>query len=407
MKNPLRRRNHETLPVYLERRPDGHIVAFGDPAAIELLSSSFEELPGPLVRSARAAFATADELTATAENAMGAVLSLAPEARRLLDEHAVFHSGATILGVLRGDDGRLVQQLRVVSAGADVMGKLQGLTAGVAVQQQLASIETRLDRLQSSIDYVADDIHTEVEAELTAAIGILGDVYADVMRHAELSNDQWMQIANVELPIKTQHERTLAHLRTLEDALTEPEAPLRTRVTRLAAAMRDQHADTWLNLHVQADQALTQWESLHLLRQLDGHPERADALVEATTDGITQRHEAMVGLAEAIATYLDDGGQTHRLLDRLRIISRARLADLLHHLDSMLKAYRGAAKQLGLEMAHLPEDRTSVGTGPASSWAVLMGELNSVPGRAMETAGGLVKTAKARLQRRKSEPDEP
>lgn len=39
--------------------------------------------------------------------------------------------------------------------------------------------------------------------------------------------------------------------------------------------MQTNHADLWLDLHVHADRALTQWQVLHLLRRVDERPERA------------------------------------------------------------------------------------------------------------------------------------
>ncbi len=279
----------------------------------------------------------------------------------MLANYDPIETGGAILGVLRDADGKIVHQLKFLKPGAAVATSLPSLMSGVAVQQQMAGIEKKLDQIQAGVDYLAVIEDLKIRAEVAAALDILSTTYDDVARHAEMTDDQWMRIANVELWVKTLHERTLLHLQRLEAALIDIDAPMREWVTRLEAALRHERADAWLGLHVQADRALTQWESLTLLRQIDNHPERAEPLVETMTANIEDRHEAMLGLVDRIAHYLRASGGRYSLLERIRFLTLKRHKKLLEDLGSILGTYRDAAGELGLELP--PAEDPSLPTG--------------------------------------------
>lgn len=355
------------------------VVAFGDPGALEMLGKTLDAVPGPLLRSARTALASSEDMATVAQQARGVVLKLTPESQQMLAQYDALESGGAMLGVLRGPNGKIVHQLKFVKPGAQVATGLAGLMSGVAVQQQLVAIEKKLDKLQSGIDYLSDEVHAEVDAELGSALNILDDIYKTAIEYGELSDDQWARVANVEHEVKAHQRRTLGHMRGLQDALSEPDASLSERVERLSKVMNDQHVESWLGLHIQADLAVTRWEVIHTMRQLDQHPERQESLAESARSSIEDRHRDLISLAEDVAEFLDAGGHTDGLLERIRIFKRARLNSLLSELDEMLQAYRGAADQLGYELDTVSEP-LALTTGDSSAWSVLMSELDSARG---------------------------
>lgn len=378
MKNPFSR-GLETLPVYIAPLSGNEVVAFGDPAALELLGKTIDRVPEFLARNIRTILASSEEMAQTAQQVKGVVLQLTPESQRMLAQYEMVESGGAMLGVLRGANGQFVHQLKFVKPAATVAANLGGLMSGIAVQQQLVAIEKKLDKLQSGIDYLTDEAHAEVNADLGSALNILDGIYKTAMEYGELTDDQWARVANVEHEVKAHQRRTMGHMQGLQEALSEPEASLSDRVERLSKAMDDQHVEFWLGLHIQADLALTRWDGLHTMRQVDKHPDRLEALTETAKSSIEERHRDLVGLAEAVAEFLDAGGHTDGLLERIRIFKRARLNRLLNDLDEMLQAYRGAADDLGYELAPVSEP-LALTVGESSAWAVMMGELDSARG---------------------------
>ena len=227
---------------------------------------------------------------------------------------------------------------------------LPAIVSAVALQQQLAAIERKLEAIGAGIDYLTELEHIEVEAELLAAIDILDGVYAATARSGELSDDDWHRLANIEHAVKTLHGRTSGHLRELEDLFDDVEPSLGQRVKQLSSTVSDRHIGAWLHFHVLADRALAQWESLHLIRRIDQGSADIEAIVAQTRDGIVTRHRHMAALAEGLAAYLADAGQVHRWLDRVRLLSRARLTSLLTEFDGVFQAYRSAVVDLGIEL---------------------------------------------------------
>lgn len=411
MKNPFKRSGAadevpepEPEPAFVVPAGEGSVVVFGSTATLERLGESAQTLPAPLVRCARAVFsAAADVAGASADNPelSGAYLKLTDESRRLLDTHDVLTSGGQMLGMVTGDDGRIAKLLRfeTPTASPGAGASLPALAGAAVLQQQMLVLEQRLDELQASVDYLTQAIHSEIGAEVSAAIDILDDVYDSVLAGGEVSDDHWQRIANVELSIKRHHARTTGQLGELDAALDGAGDSIGARVKALSTALRDQHADEWLALHVQAERALTQWEVVHLLRRLDHDPGRADEFIATAKDAIAERHQAMAALAERIATHLDDGGHTNRLLDKLRIVSRSRLRTLLLELDQLLQAYRSSAASVGIELPLPAAPAGDDGEPSAGAWERIVGEVNGRTGRVLELAEHAGASVKDRLRR--------
>lgn len=376
------------MPLYVERLPSGDVVAFGEAAAVELLDGVRDTVPEALVRQARSALASTEALGAMAEQATGAVLRLTPESQRLLAQYEPLQTSGGMLGVLRGADGKINHQLVFETPAASMVAGLPAIVSAVALQQQLAAIERKLEAIGAGIDYLTELEHIEVEAELLAAIGILGRVFDATTRTGELSDDDWHSVSNVELAVKTLHGRTSAHLRDLEDLFDDEDPSLGQRVKQLSSTVSDRHIGAWLHFHVQADRALTQWESLHLIRRIDKGSADVDRIVAQTRDGIVTRHRHMAALAEGFAAYLADAGQVHRWLDRIRLLSRARLTSLLTEFDGVFQAYQSAVVDLGIELEAAPAT-PELPTPDDSSWSSLVSRVQSSPARAIRaTAAG-------------------
>jgi hypothetical protein len=378
VKNPLRKKP-ETLPVFIQPTGDDEVIAFGDAGALDLLGVVVRPIPESMVRTVRTALSATEDMAKIADQAKGVVLRLTPESQRMLKQYDALESGSAMLGVLQAPNGQIVHQLKFVKPAGLVATNLSGLVSGIAVQQQLAAIEKRLDQLQSSVDYLTDELHAEIEAELGSALHILNEIYSEVIQHDELSDDQWDRVANVEHEIKAHQQRTTLHMRKLQDALAEPEASLSQRVDHLSEAMQDQHLEAWLALHIEADHAITQWELLYTRRQFDKHPERVEALAVNMRLSIVERHDAMTNLVEGISEYLDAGGHTRGLLERSRIFKRAHLNRLLEDLDEMLRTYQAATTEADSELSHTHAP-LAIEPADGSAWGILKSEVGSAPG---------------------------
>lgn len=316
----------------------GEVVAFGHPAALEKLGATLDTIPAPLVRGARAVLSTVPDFASTADEVTGAWLKLTPQARRLLDEHEAVRTGEGLLGVVRDANGKFGGQLTFVEPAVGALANAPALAATAALQVQMVAIEARLEAIHADLGYLIDSAHLEIESELAANLDILDDVFSEVTTSGELTNTQWDRVVNIEASVRRLHHRSSGHLRRLEEALNAEAAGLGEQVKKLKQAIQTNHSDLWLDVHVHAEKALTQWQALYLLRQVDEHPARAAEFAGALKAEVTLRFQSITQLGDTIADSLMTG-HTKSWTDRFRITSQARLRHLLAELDQILSSY--------------------------------------------------------------------
>lgn len=318
-------------------RSGNDVVVFGAPSAVERLGERIADVPGPIVRAARHAVVLAGEAAEQVAEMTGAYLKLTPDAQRLLAAHDQAATSGGMLGWVRSSDGKIAGQLTFEPGG--VISAAPALAGAAALQLQMAAIEKRLDAIQSDLGYLIKQRHIDVEAEVATNLEILSSVYGEVMASGELSSTQWDRIANIEASVRRVFHQSSMHLGSIRQALDGASGTLGERVGSLRQLLNQDRAEQWLHVHVHADRAMTQWELLHLYRQLDEEPDRIDELAAGVKKRTVERFDVLRELAgtlaELLVADLDD-----RWYDAFRLISRKRLDDLLVELAQLLYSYR-------------------------------------------------------------------
>jgi len=208
---------------------------------------------------------------------------------------------------------------------------------------------------------------------------VLADVFAVVRRRGGVDDDQWDRAVSAELPIRELHALTTKHLRALRELLDDDERPLALRVRRLNSALRTARTGEWLQMHVHAELALSRWELLYVTRQADHHPDELTDLVARVTTDLDSRREELGQLAQEIADYLVRGDKLSGWLDRVRLVSRYRMAVLLKELDDVLNAFTN-------ELIYVDYTRgESLPTGDGK-WRLIMRSLPNIPTEARQAA---------------------
>lgn len=362
----------------------GEVVAFGHPAALEAIGAKLNSVPQPLVRGARAVLSSVGEFAETSQELSGAWLKLTPQARQLLDANEAVRSGEGLLGVVRKPNGKFTGQLTFVEPVAGTLGNAPALAATAALQLQMAAIERRLEDIHSDLGYLIDSAHLEIDAELATNVDILAEVFAEVTASGELTSTQWDRVVNIEASVRRLHHRSSGHLRQLEEALSAETAGLSEQLKRLKQAIQTNHSDLWLDVHVHAEKALAQWQTLYLLRQVDEHPERAAEFAGALKAEVTLRFQALVQLGDTIAESLGTGHEKS-WTDRFRIISQARLRHLLAELDQILTSYHDGIEAVQLDAG--PAAALDASTFDIGSWAELVPVARSHETKTLERIG--------------------
>ena len=397
--------------IFVRPLSDREVIVFGDAADLDLLGDAVEEVKGPLLDAARHTVASISELQPAADELSGRVVRLTEESARLLRNHQPIVKDGAFLGVVRGSEGKFAGVLRFVNPGSNLAtaaGMLPSISGAIAMQLQLAQIEQRLDEIKQDIAYLIESGHIEIEAGIETALIVLDDVFRSVQRRERVDDDQWDRIAAVELEIRALHAVTRKHLRALDAVLRDPDASLSRRVHALNTAMRDERTLFWLRAHVHSELALTRWDLLYLSRQAEREPASVEELVRTTERQIRERRNDLVELATRITSYLDRGDRVTTWLDRLRLVSRARMTNLLVELDDLMRIYKvDLMRTRAIEGS--PESEPAADADDVDSrWVALVRSARAVPPAVRSGAErSLAKTssgmARARDRLRRSE----
>ena len=170
------------------------------------------------------------------------------------------------------------------------------------------------------------------------------------MASGELSATQWDRVVNIEASVRRIFRQSSMHLESVQQSLGGASGTLGERVKSLRQLVDQDRTEQWLHVHVHADRAMTQWELLHLYRQLDEHPDRVEELAAGVKERTIARFDVLRDLADTLASLL---GAEHdeRWYDAIRLISKKRLDDLLVELAQILYSYRQGVAEVGVANA--------------------------------------------------------
>lgn len=362
-------------PVFVKPVGDGKAIAIGLPESLNAVGQTVETIPEVFLAALRRAAATAPEFQNAAQLLSGRVVKLTDASMKLLEKNQVVMKDGGMLGLVRGPDGRFSGVLSFTSLN-DASHLFSSVTPGIAgaigMQLALADIERKLNVLQADMNYLIEHQHLEVDAGIEATLTVLADVFAAVRRRGGVDDDEWDRAVSTELPIRELHALTTKHLRALREVLDDDERPLTLRVRRLNSALRAAHTGDWLQMHVHAELALSRWELLYVTRQADRHPDELADLVEQITVDLESRREELGHLAQEIADYLVRGDKLTGWLDRVRLVSRYRMAVLFQELDDVLNAFTDEL----IYVDFTQDESLPAGDG---KWRLIMRNLPNIP----------------------------
>lgn len=335
--------------VVLQPVGDRQVVAFGSDEDLAALGHVGDRVPAPMVAAFRTSAAALPSVVTAATS--GRVVWLTKESAELLRKgKLVSGGGGSFLGVVRNPtNGRWMGQMRfrdLGSAGAKATA-LPTLMSAVAMQQQMAAIEKKLEAVQERLDELVQDRRLELEAGLDTNLEILGEVAERTRRRDELEPAQWQRLTTIEPRVRDFQKRTWSALSSLSAAL-DPDRSATTRTKELASMVRDDGLARQLVHLVKAEVALARWQGLQLLHDAQEHPEELADRTEQFLADTRSRHQQLVVLARRLDAHLG-AGVTAGLLDRAKSLMRRDVATLRTGLADVLDAYRDQMQVLGLD----------------------------------------------------------
>ncbi len=396
------------LPTIVRMVGDDHAVVLGEPETIRRLGLSEFTVPEPMMAAVRALATAAPGLAALAANMAGDVVRLTPQSLALLRQHGglIGRDGA-MLGVVQAADGKFAGVLAFQAIGpiAHLAPALPVLLSAMAVQAQLIAIDRKLDDLQIDVDTIIRDGHIEVLAEARAALNILEDVHGDVIASGRLTDANWDRVVQVELTVRKLHDQASAHLRDLDHILADADGGLNARLMALRRAARHNQAGFWFQAYVVAETAVAKWDFLHLVRLTDTGAPNLAREVDEVERRLGRRREFVVGLSRRLTVYLAEAGKVDGLLQRVRIIARARLERLIVELDGMLRVYREWVPEEEVPEAVPAETPPALATDQVDElWAQLAARTRRHSGTLARRAGDLAERTGTTIARAAKDP---
>lgn len=328
---------------------DRQVVAFGSDADLAALGRVGDRVPAPMVDAFRSSAAALPALSNAATS--GRVVWLTKESAQLLNKGKLVPGGnGSFLGVIRDpSNGRWMGQMRFQELGraGGLATALPNLVSAVAMQQQMAAIEKKLEAVQERLDELVEDRRLELEAGLDTNLEILAEVAERTRRRDELEPAQWQRLTTIEPRVRDFQKRTWSALAGLSAAL-DPDRSATARTRELASMVRDDGLARQLVHLVKAEVALARWQGLQLLHDAQEHPDELADRTEQFLADTRSRHHQLVVLARRLDAHLG-AGATAGMLDRAKSLMRRDAATLRAGLADVLDAYRDQMQVLGLE----------------------------------------------------------
>ena len=326
-------------PVLIRPISQTEAIVVATPDVIERFGEPREAIPSGLVR----AVGTSMPLAKTAiESLSGRIVRLSEESIRLLRTNEVVPKDGLVSGVVRdaktGQFAGLLNFERVDLA-TTALTSLPALLQGVALQVQLARIEKRLERIAGAVDYVIKQLHIEVEAGLVHAVDKLEDIAADSLESGFVDDDSARRLYEVEDEIKTLRARTTRNLMLFASTIPTVDLPIGQRVKKLRRGLETDRAAWWLQARIAAEIALLKWEQLHLIRAAWSKPDQLATISLRVHTNVLDRRRELDEIRTLLSQWQEEGLESERIIDQLRVVQRWRLKRLVSQIPAMLETY--------------------------------------------------------------------
>lgn len=305
------------------------------------LGETVDHLPVAQARRITEMFGVAAKFGPAFDADHGRWVRLTSESAKAMRDLGVAHdSTGTAMGVFRGADGRFAHVSRF-----DFISKVPfdpgTFAAALAVQQVVKQIEAKLEEIAQDVQALLRGSKNELEAQLVSAADIIARVERRVGDRGVVDDDDWVSLAALESIVKQAYHQTHLWLDPLRAFLSDDQTSLVEQVRALRGDTGIRDADFWLRMHVHSELVLKRWELLYLLRESQVAPERLMGEAGEVRERVEQRHRQLAEMTALLADYLDED-QPASLMDRIRFISRHRLAQLRRELAMVTNAYADA-----------------------------------------------------------------
>lgn len=272
----------------------------------------------------------------------GRIVALAPETvEQLKQGRPVYDKAGSMLGLVRGDKGRLKHVMRLDQKGAQavVASNAATLALTAALSQQLASIEKRLTEISSTLNRFVEAQDRRRLANIAAVNRSLMKVAERVHERGRITETDWQIVAPLSESVETNSLEAAATL----DKLTNQMRPGLNRSERhelLNKLVENESLAYWLSALVESDLALTRWDLLHLYWEQSQDPDTAGQLAERVRRSFEARQINRDRIGELLDELADPESRTR--LDPIRQRARMRLKRQHEVIDALLDDHGNA-----------------------------------------------------------------
>ena len=346
---PENRSEQGALLVPLPNARDEALVLGSDQelAALER-SGLIQETAGPskgplpqVVRTVIAAGGTEANRRAAAGVESGRIVALSKDTMKHLEKNRAARDRAgNMLGLIRGEKGRMAHVMRLDKAGAKavVASNAATLAMTAAVSQQLEHIEQQLTEIRETLDDMMETADIERLGDAIGANDELASIANDIRRRGYVTQADQNRLADVSLEVSQNARGVELKIGKLLSE-TNAEVSRADRVRQLDQLL-GKRLDYWLALLVETELAYTRRDLLHLYWEQTQHPETARSLAEQVRQSISARQRQMKELGAVLDELADP--ESRNRLDRFRLVSRHRLTKRDEQIRQILEKHGDA-----------------------------------------------------------------
>lgn len=255
-----------------------------------------------------------------------------------------------MLGLVRGDKGRLKHVMRLDQKGAQavVASNAATLALTAALSQQLASIEKQLAGISATLNRLVKAYDRRRLANIAAVNRSLIKVAQRIQERGRITETDWQIVAPLSESVETNSLEAAAALNELAKRVHH-DLDRGERQALLKELVEEESLAYWLSALAESDLALARWDLLHLYWEQSQDPGSAGELAERARRSLEARQKNRHRHAGMLDELADPESRTR--FDPLRQRARFRLKRQHEVIEALLEEH-GAAFQAPAEDVH-------------------------------------------------------
>ena len=269
----------------------------------------------------------------------GRIVKLAPETVKALEKgKPVFDKSKNMLGIIKGDKGKISHVMRIEQGGANAMLVSNAATLAVtaALSLQLEQIQEQLERISAKLDRLIDDINRGRLAEVMGLNSTLLNIWNDIQQRGEISQSEVIALASTrngieKLQVESQLKFASLNIPDNSDAVS---LNRRKRVDKFEELEDEQDLNYWFMFRIQAELAASRHELLSLLVEQQHHPESAAIFARQAHERIESRSAALAAFSDSLRDLALPDERVR--FDSMRVFSKGRLEERQEVVEQML-----------------------------------------------------------------------